>query len=133
MQAWPRLTSRTHPPLRAPSRAACSARDGQCRRPPRDSGHWDLTVLAAGVVEIAWASRSSLPARRGLKALLAGGFVLAFPGNVAQYAQGADAFGLDTDGKRLARLFSKPVLVLRALWSGAWPRRRAPGGEQART
>lgn len=87
----------------------------------------DLTVLASGVVEIALGiAFVALPARRRLVgALLAGFFVVVFPGNFAQYVEGADAFGLDTDGKRLARLFFQPVLVLWALWGGGWLRRRA--------
>ena len=86
----------------------------------------DLTVLASGVVEIALGiAFVALPDRRRLVgALLAGFFVVVFPGNVAQYVEGADAFGLDTDGKRLARLFFQPVLVLWALWGGGWLRRR---------
>ena len=44
-------------------------------------------------------------------------FVAIFPGNVAQYLEGTDAFGLDTDAKRLARLPFQVVLVLWALWS----------------
>lgn len=44
-------------------------------------------------------------------------FVLVFPGNLAQYTEARDAFGLDTDQKRLTRLFFQPVLILWALWS----------------
>ncbi len=52
-------------------------------------------------------------------------FVAVFPGNIAQYLEGVDAFGLDTDRARLIRLFFQPVLVLWALWStGAWHHRR---------
>jgi uncharacterized membrane protein len=48
-------------------------------------------------------------------------FVVIFPGNIAQYVDGTDAFGLDTDAARLTRLFFQPVLVAWALWStGAW-------------
>lgn len=44
-----------------------------------------------------------------------------FPGNVAQYVEGTDAFGLDSDRARLVRLFFQPLLVAWALWStGAW-------------
>ncbi len=53
-------------------------------------------------------------------------FVVIFPGNIAQWVEGTDAFGLDTDGARLARLFFQPVLVAWALWStGAWRARPA--------
>jgi len=85
----------------------------------------DLTVLASGVVEIALgAAFIALPGRRrAVGALLAAFFVVVFPGNVAQYVEGTDAFGLDTDGERLARLFFQPLLVLWALYGGGWLRR----------
>jgi hypothetical protein len=60
-------------------------------------------------------------------ALLAAFFVAIFPGNVAQYLEGADAFGLDTDRKRLVRLFFQPLLVLWALYGGGWLRRDRRG------
>lgn len=44
-------------------------------------------------------------------------YVLVFPGNLAQYTGAHNAFGLDTDEKRLIRLFFQPVLILWALWS----------------
>ncbi len=49
-------------------------------------------------------------------------FILIFPGNISQYLEGRDAFGvLDSDGARLRRLFFQPVLVVWAIWSsGAW-------------
>jgi uncharacterized membrane protein len=83
----------------------------------------DLVVLASGVVEIAlgsallgWSSR-----RVEVGWLTAAFFVVIFPGNIAQYVEGTDAFGLDTDGKRLVRLFFQPLLVAWSLWStGAW-------------
>ena len=85
----------------------------------------DLTVLASGVAEIALgAAFVALPRKRRLVgALLAAFFVVIFPGNVAQYVEGTDAFGLDTDTKRLVRLFFQPVLVLWALFGGGWLRR----------
>ncbi len=85
----------------------------------------DLTVLGSGVAEIALgASFALLPTRkRFVGGLLAAFFVLIFPGNVGQYLEGTDAFGLDTDTKRLVRLFFQPVLVLWALFGGGWTRR----------
>jgi uncharacterized membrane protein len=48
-------------------------------------------------------------------------FVAIFPGNISQYINQVDAFGLDSDRARLIRLFFQPVLVIWALWStGAW-------------
>ena len=82
----------------------------------------DLTVLASGVAEIALgAAFVALPRKRRLVgALLAAFYVVIFPGNIAQYVEGTDAFGLDTDTKRLVRLFFQPVLVLLALFGGGW-------------
>jgi len=89
----------------------------------------DLTVLASGVAEIALgAAFVALPRKRRLVGgLLAAFFVAIFPGNVAQYLEGTDAFGLDTDRKRLVRLFFQPVLVLWALYGGGWLRRDRSG------
>lgn len=85
----------------------------------------DLTVLGSGVAEIALgASFALLPRKkRFVGGLLAAFFIAIFPGNVGQYLEGTDAFGLDTDGKRLVRLFFQPVLVLWALFGGGWTRR----------
>ncbi len=85
----------------------------------------DLTVLGSGAVEIALgAGLLALPRHQRLfGGLLAAFFVAIFPGNVGQYLEGTDAFGLDTDRKRLLRLFFQPVLVLWALWAGGWLRR----------
>ncbi|WP_324277891.1 hypothetical protein [Blastococcus brunescens] len=85
----------------------------------------DLTVLASGVAEIALgAAFVAFPRKRRLVGgLLAAFFVVIFPGNIAQYVEGTDAFGLDTDTKRLVRLFFQPLLVLWALFGGGWFRR----------
>jgi uncharacterized membrane protein len=79
----------------------------------------DFVVIASGIVEIIlglalltlWRYRSQV----GL--IVAIFFVLIFPGNINQYVNGIDAFGLDTDQARLTRLFFQPVLVAWALWS----------------
>ena len=88
----------------------------------------DLTVLASGVAEIVLgAAFVLLPRKRRLVGgLLAAFFVVIFPGNIAQYLEGTDAFGLDTDRKRLVRLFFQPLLVLWALFGGGWFRRTRP-------
>jgi uncharacterized membrane protein len=82
----------------------------------------DLTVLGSGVVEIVLgASFVALPAKRRLSGgLLAAFFVVVFPGNVAQFLEHTDAFGLDTDRERFVRLLFQPVLVLWALYGGGW-------------
>lgn len=82
----------------------------------------DLVVLASGVVEILLgAALLSGRRRRQVGWIAAAFFVVIFPGNIAQYVEGTDGFGLDTDRARLVRLFFQPVLVAWALWStGAW-------------
>jgi uncharacterized membrane protein len=86
----------------------------------------DLTVLGSGVAEVSLgATFVALPRHRRLVGgLLAAFFVAIFPGNVAQYVEGNDGFGLDTDTKRLVRLFFQPVLVLWALYGGGHLNRR---------
>ena len=85
----------------------------------------DVVVVLSGVAELAiGASLVALPARRVPVGLATAAFFVAiFPGNIAQYVNGVSAFGLDTDGKRFARLFFQPALVAWALAStgaGAW-------------
>ncbi len=79
----------------------------------------DFVVLASGAVEIvlglAIASTSKWMPQIGL--IVAAFFVAVFAGNINQYVQGIDAFGLNTDEARLIRLFFQPLLVVWALWS----------------
>lgn len=83
----------------------------------------DLVVVASGVVEIALGLGLLLLRRhRALVGLAAAAFFIAvFPGNIAQWVEGRDAFGLDSDAARFTRLLFQPLLVIAALWStGAW-------------
>ncbi len=83
----------------------------------------DVVVVASGIVEIALGiSLLALARHRVIVGwVVAAFFIVIFPGNVAQWREGTDAFGLDTDGERFVRLFFQPVLVVWALWStGAW-------------
>ena len=83
----------------------------------------DLVVLLSGVVEIVFGLALILVSgRRAMVGwIVAGFFVVIFPGNVAQWLDGTDAFGLDTDAKRFVRLFLQPALIAWALWStDAW-------------
>ena len=83
----------------------------------------DFVVVASGVVEIALGialitTTFFLTQYRQVIGLLVGlFFILIFPGNINQYLNQIDAFGLDTDQKRLLRLFFQPPLVIWALWS----------------
>jgi uncharacterized membrane protein len=83
----------------------------------------DLVVVVSGIVEIALGvALVALPRQRVLVGtVVAVFFVVIFPGNIAQWREGVDAFGLDTDTERFVRLFFQPVLVLWALLAtGAW-------------
>ena len=79
----------------------------------------DGVVVASGVVEVMLgAALVVLPKeRRRVGVILAAFFVAIFPGNVSQWLERRSGFGLDTDAKRLGRLFFQPLLVAWALWS----------------
>ena len=83
----------------------------------------DFVVLASGVVEISlgaglialWKYRVQIG---WLTALF---FIAIFWGNISQYLNHTDAFGLNSDRARAIRLLFQPLLVIWALWStGAW-------------
>lgn len=83
----------------------------------------DFVVLFSGVIEITlglalvilWKYKMFV----GLLTALF--FIAIFPGNISQYVNGIDAFGLDTDEARFTRLFFQPLLVAAALLStDAW-------------
>lgn len=83
----------------------------------------DVTVVASGIVEILLGLALIVLIRhRVLVGLIAAAFFVAvFPGNVSQWLQERDGFGLDSDAARFGRLFFQPVLIALALWStGAW-------------
>jgi uncharacterized membrane protein len=79
----------------------------------------DFVVLASGVVEILLGAALLLlwRVRAQVGLVVALFFVAIFPGNINQFVNGIDAFGLNTDMLRGARLLFQPVLVLWALWS----------------
>lgn len=79
----------------------------------------DDTVMYSGIAEIAL-GLSLIAAGKHKKTIgktAAAFFTAVFPGNVSQYKHHRDAFGLDTDNKRLTRLFFQPVLIYWALKS----------------
>lgn len=83
----------------------------------------DFVVLASGVVEILLGVALVVLPRFapwvGIATALF--FIAIFPGNISQFVNGIDAFGLDTDEARAIRLLFQPLLVLWALWStGGW-------------
>lgn len=80
----------------------------------------DDTVIYSGIVEILLGAGIVLTPEkhRKLVGLIAAGFFVAvFPGNITQYLNHRDAFTLDTDAKRFARLFMQPVLIAWAILS----------------
>ena len=88
----------------------------------------DIVVIASGIVEIALGGALiALPRRRTIVGwIVAAFFVAIFPGNISQYVERIDSFGLDTDRARLVRLLFQPLLVIWALWAtGAWRAARA--------
>ena len=83
----------------------------------------DFVVIASGVVEIVLGLSLIFlyKYRTQIGWIVAAFFVAIFPGNISQYLNGTDAFGLDTDQARATRLLFQPLLVIWALWStGAW-------------
>lgn len=79
----------------------------------------DLVVILSGIVELALGISMIFWKKQRVQVgiVLAIFYVLIFPGNIAQYVNHTNAFGLDTDTKRLVRLFFQPVLIVWALWS----------------
>jgi uncharacterized membrane protein len=83
----------------------------------------DFVVIASGIVEIALGLSLLLlwKYRTQVGFITAAFFIAIFPGNISQYVNGIDVFGLDTDRARAIRLLFQPLLVIWALWStGAW-------------
>jgi len=87
----------------------------------------DFVVLASGVVEIALGLSLILlwQYRVQIGWLVAIFFTAVFWGNISQYINKIDAFGLNSDRARFIRLLFQPLLVAWALLStGAWTRYR---------
>lgn len=84
-----------------------------------DEGFMDIIVILSGVVEIGFGVLMILGGRLKVKTgiALAIFYILIFPGNINQYVNQINSFGLDTDKARLIRLFFQPVLIAWALWS----------------
>ena len=95
----------------------------------------DFVVLASGVVEIVLGLSLIFLWRYSVTVgwVVAAFFVAIFPGNISQYVNQVDAFGLDSDSARFIRLFFQPLLVLWALWStgawSAWRSKKKPEGK----
>lgn len=79
----------------------------------------DLVVILSGIVELVFGLSMLFWKKERVRVgiALAIFFLLIFPGNINQYINGIDAFGLNTNKARMIRLFFQPVLILWALWS----------------
>jgi len=79
----------------------------------------NVVVILSGIVEIALGVALVVVRRhRALLGLATGLFFIAvLPGNISQFIDGHDAFGLDSNSARRTRLFFQPVLVAWAWWS----------------
>ena len=104
-----------------------SRQEFQAQVPTLFKDYADFVVLSSGVVEIAlglglialWKYRVQIGW------VVAAFFVAIFWGNISQYINGVDAFGLNSDRARFIRLLFQPLLVMWALGStGAWSARR---------
>jgi uncharacterized membrane protein len=84
----------------------------------------DAVIYLSGIIEISFALALLFAPphwRPRVGWLLAGFLVVIFPGNISQYLEQRDQFGLTSDSARLIRLFFQPVFVVWALWcTGAW-------------
>ena len=88
----------------------------------------EAVVAISGVVELVLGAALILAPKRYRPIVgwvIAGFFVVIFPGNISQFITGTDEFGLDSDAARFVRLLFQPVLVVWALWcTSAWSRWR---------
>jgi len=100
-----------------------SRQEFQAQVPTLFKNYADFVVLVSGIVEIVlglslitlWKYRVQIGA------LVAMFFLAVFWGNISQYINKVDAFGLDSDRARFIRLLFQPLLVIWALGStGAW-------------
>jgi uncharacterized membrane protein len=83
----------------------------------------DLVVVLSGIAELILGGSLIFLGRYRVAVgwIVAAFFVMIFPGNISQYLERIDAFGLNTDQARATRLLFQPILVIWALWStGAW-------------
>jgi uncharacterized membrane protein len=95
-----------------------SRQEFQAQVPPWAPFTPDFIVLASGVVEISLGlALISLQRRKVVGIATAAFFIAIFPGNISQFVNGIDAFGLNDDRARAIRLLFQPLLVLWALWS----------------
>ena len=115
------------------SHLTTSRQEFQAQVPTLLKDYADFVVLASGVVEILLGFTLIFLWRYRIIVgwMVAGFFIAVFPGNISQYLNHVDAFGLDSDKARAVRLLFQPLLVVWALWStGAWRRSRRGSSER---
>jgi len=80
----------------------------------------DDTVVYSGIAEILLGTAviaTPKKYRKTMGQIVAGFFAAVLPGNIAQYKNRRDSFGLNTDNQRFARLFMQAPLIVWALKS----------------
>lgn len=95
----------------------------QAQVPTLLKNYADFVVLASGVAEILLGLALIMLWRYRVQIgwVVAFFFTVIFWGNISQYVNGVNAFGLNSDAARAVRLLFQPLLVLWALWStGGW-------------
>ena len=115
------------------SHLTTSRQEFQAQVPTFLKDYADFVVLASGVVEILLGFTLVFLWRYRIIVgwMVAGFFIAVFPGNISQYLNHVDAFGLDSDKARAVRLLFQPLLVVWALWStGAWRSSRRGSSER---
>lgn len=116
------------------SHLTTSRQEFQAQVPTLLKDYADFVVLASGVIEILLGFTLVFLWRYRIIVgwIVAGFFIAVFPGNISQYLNHVDAFGLDSDKARAIRLLFQPLLMVWALWStGAW--RSSRRGSRERT
>jgi uncharacterized membrane protein len=77
----------------------------------------DTVVVASGVVEIGLGTALICIRSKWMGWIVGAFFIAVYPGNVSQYVNHRNAFGLDSDTRRAVRLLFQPLFVGWAIWS----------------
>jgi uncharacterized membrane protein len=99
----------------------------QAQVPPWLPMNPDLVVVLSGIVEILLGASLIFLVKQRIQLgwIVAVFFILVLPGNIAQFTEHRDSFGLNSDLKRWIRLPFQFVLIFLVLWStGAWQKWR---------
>lgn len=118
LQKFSRISLGVFMVLAAIAHLSFGRKDFQAQVPDWVPLNKDLVVILSGIVELAFGAALIFWKKQRIRVgiALAIFYILIFPGNIAQYVNHTDAFGLTTDKLRFIRLFFQPVLILWALW-----------------